>query len=247
MRKTDGKVIVIIRNWRKYQKALRGNSTRRSWFAVSSNIAHDPDFMALSVADRYGWLMLLAEASLHGVESESGQCSFKVCTKLFASLYQLRRNWSLDPYIKHGFIEIECHYITGQDRTGQDIPVGTQASPPAKESLPENESIPPPETQTGHPQKYADEMVWRVGLALLAEQGMQEKVARSQLGKWCKYHGAITLSGVLSDVIKMQPRPANSVAFIQSVLAGKGMRNTKPSRLDQNIQVMQEWLQESQA
>lgn len=131
------KTTIIIPNWRKYQRQLKGNARHRNWFAVSSNIARDPDFMSLSVADRYGWLMLLADASLRGVEQESGECWLELRIKLFRSLYGLRSNFVLEPFINQGFIRIGESNRTGQNSTGHNSTNKSNGASNAPAQMPE--------------------------------------------------------------------------------------------------------------
>jgi hypothetical protein len=138
----DEKLLIVIRNWRKYQRQLKGDSRHRTWFAVSANIAHDPDFMSLPVADRYAWLMVLADASLRGVEDELGSCLLQVCPKLFRTLYGLRNNFVFSSLENQGFIEIRKP--TEQNRTVQNktVALDAQASVP---DAPKKKPKPPKE------------------------------------------------------------------------------------------------------
>ena len=246
--KSDEQIIIIIPKWRKYQRQLKGTSRHRNWFAVNSSIAHDPDFMSLSVADRYAWIMLLADASLRGVEQESGQCWVKVCTKLFISLYKLRRNFDFSSLENQGFIQIRKPTEQDkQDRT--NIPVGA-AKLPSKKAEVNHEGKPPKSTDSGNPKDPNAEMIWRTGLAMLVNSGMVENTARARLGKLVKtysektspQHAKEKLAAAIATALVN--RPVDPIAYITASMAD---RPENRSNFQQNVTAISEWLEESNA
>jgi len=129
---------VYFPNWRKYQRALKGGTRHRNWFAVNVHIGHDPEFMSLTIPERYGWFMLLSEAALRGKELDCGGVVLKLCLTLFRKQFGLRSNYVLDPYVNHGFIHIGVpteHNITVHNSTEQkegEKPPKKQTKPAAK-------------------------------------------------------------------------------------------------------------------
>ena len=107
---SDKKRTITIRNWDKYQRALKGRAganSRRSWVAMSVDLDSDPDFFSMKLVERECWQSLLRHAGKVGATFDLSPSDCRV-------MFNLPRSPSFEVLINHGFIE--SHAPTRQTR-----------------------------------------------------------------------------------------------------------------------------------
>ena len=100
----DRKYEITILNWDKYQREMKGGEKRRrhrEWVAISSRIYSDPDFLRLTIEQRYLWVMLVCYAGAVGPV-------FKLSPSDARVLFKLRRSAVFLPLKNHGFIRLRA-------------------------------------------------------------------------------------------------------------------------------------------
>jgi len=100
----DKKYQITILNWDKYQREMKGGEKRRrhrEWIALSTRIYSDPDFLRLTIEQRYCWVMLVCYAGAVGPV-------FKLSPSDARVLFKLRRSADFQVYKNQGFIELRA-------------------------------------------------------------------------------------------------------------------------------------------
>ena len=116
-KKNDQRYRIRIRNWDNYQSELKGmgdRRTRRHWIAISVHLSRDPDFLALTIEQRYTWLMLLCHAGAVGPEFELSPSDARL-------LFKLRRSADFSVFENQGFIDLEIPTNKVGRDTNKDI------------------------------------------------------------------------------------------------------------------------------
>ena len=100
----DKKYQITILNWDKYQREMKGGEKRRrhrEWIAVSTRVYSDPDFLRLTIEQRYTWLMLVCYAGAVGPV-------FKLSASDARVLFKLRRSADFQVFKNQGFIDLRA-------------------------------------------------------------------------------------------------------------------------------------------
>jgi len=111
-RKSNQRYTITIKNWKIYQREMRGGEKRRrrrDWVAISVDLFSDPDFFSMDQVHRNAWVGLLCHAGKVGPV-------FDLCSSDARVMFQLRRSPDFEVFKNHGFIDLK----TATDKTVQD-------------------------------------------------------------------------------------------------------------------------------
>lgn len=89
MSSSEKRYEITILNWDKYQREMKGGENRRrsrDWIALSTDLLHDPDFVELTVEQRWLWVAMLLHAGRVGPV-------YKLSISSARLLFKLRAGW----------------------------------------------------------------------------------------------------------------------------------------------------------
>ena len=171
---------IHIRNWKRYQREMRGGERRRrrrDWVAISVDLFSDPDFLALDQLHQLCWIGMLCHAGKVGPV-------FSLSPSDARLLFRLRRTPDFEVLEKQSFIDLEAdeHKMKSKKK-------------PAKKRSKSAETFDMPDG--------LNVAAWDKYLAYRREMGFRaykKRGAEQAMRKWAKYPFDIQLEAVNTTI-----------------------------------------------